>query len=49
MRTKTVSVKKMSKIKFKKEQKVRLFGLLFTKRKDNIYLKFTKPIIFRVD
>jgi hypothetical protein len=49
MRTKTVSVKKMSKIKSQKEQKFRLFGLLFTKRKGNIYIKFAKPIIHRGD
>lgn len=47
MRTKTVSVKKMSKIKSQKEQEFRLFGLLFTKRNGNIYLKFAKPIIPR--
>ena len=49
MITKTVSVKKMSKIKSQKEQKFRLFGLLFTKRNGNIYLKFAKPIILRGD
>ena len=47
MRTKTVGVKKMSKIKSQKEQEFRMFGLLFTKRKGNIYLKFAKPIIPR--
>ncbi len=49
MRTKTVGVKKMSKIKSQKEQEFRLFGLLFTKRNGNIYLKFAKPIILRGD
>ncbi len=49
MRTKTVSVKKMSKIKSQKEQEFRIFGLLFTKRKGNIHLKFAKPIIPRHD
>ena len=47
MRTKTVDAKKMLKIKSQKEQKFRLFGILFSKRKDNIYLKFAKPVIFR--
>lgn len=49
MRTKTARVKKMSKTKYQKKDKFRLFGVLFTKNKGNIYLKFAKPVILRGD
>ncbi len=37
--------KAVTKIKSQKELKFKLFGMLFSKRKGNIYLKFAKPII----
>ena len=37
--------KAMTKISSQKESKFKLFGILFSKQKGNIYLKFAKPII----
>jgi len=37
--------KAMTKIGSQKESKFKLFGILFSKQKGNIYLKFAKPII----
>jgi len=36
----------MSQIKSQREIKFKLFGMLFSKQKGNIYLKFEKPIYF---
>jgi len=36
----------MPQIKSQKEIKFKLFGILFSKQKGNIYLKFEKPISF---
>ncbi len=35
----------MTKTQSQKELKFKLFGILFSKQKGNIYLKFAKPII----
>ncbi len=37
----------MTKKKFQKELKFKLFGILFSKQKGNIYLKFEKPMVLR--
>jgi hypothetical protein len=37
--------KAMTKIRSQKESKFKLFGILFSKQKGNIYLKFAKPLI----
>ena len=39
--------KRMSKNKSQKELKFKLFGILFSKQKGNIYLKFEKPMVLR--
>jgi len=35
----------MSKNKIQNASKFKLFGILFSKQKGNIYLKFAKPVI----
>jgi len=37
--------KAMTKTQSQKELKFKLFGILFSKQKGNIYLKFAKPIM----
>ncbi len=37
----------MTKKKFRKQLKFKLFGILFSKQKGNIYLKFEKPMVLR--
>ncbi len=37
----------MSKNKSQKKLKFKLFGMLFSKQKGNIYLKFENPMVLR--